>query len=106
MWVPKQGGEEVHVEEATRVVTDARARHYWDEGGALMAAYARVLGLNQDAWDIYLLYPPGVRWEGEAPPAPAFWMHQLRERDGVALPGPRLDDQVLAQRTLQTLGAR
>ena len=106
MWVPKQGGEEVHVAEATRVVTDARARHYWDEGGALMAAYTRVLGLNQDAWDIYLVYPPGVRWEGDLPPAPAFWMHQLRARDGVALPGPRLDDTVLAQRTLQTLGAR
>jgi hypothetical protein len=31
---------------------------------------------------VYLLYARGVRWEGEDPPAPSFWMHQLESEDG------------------------
>ncbi len=38
---------------------------------------AKRLGLNRTAWDVYLLYAPGVKWIGDQPPMPTFWMHQL-----------------------------
>ncbi len=31
---------------------------------------------------IYFLYPPGVTWDKEEPPDPAFWMHQLPADSG------------------------
>jgi hypothetical protein len=34
------------------------------------------------AWDVYLVYAPGVRWEGDTPPTPTFWMHQLTADTG------------------------
>ena len=51
--------------------------HAWDPERRLGELYARTLGLGSTAWDVYLLYPPGVAWDGEQPPHPAFWMHQL-----------------------------
>ena len=57
---------------------EPRARQYWDPGAVSGKGYVKVLDLplKSPVWDTYLLYPPGVRWE-EAPPAPAFWMHQI-----------------------------
>ena len=49
------------------------------------------------AWDIFLLYRAGVRWE-EAPPAPDFWMHQLFLEDV-----PKLDVDTLKYELEQTL---
>jgi len=36
-----------------------------------------VLGTPKEAWDVYLLYGAQSQWDKE-PPAPDFWMHQLR----------------------------
>ena len=74
VWVPKRGGAEKNVPEATRLFDDARARHYWDDGGHLMAAFTRRLGLRYDAWDVYFIYGPAARWEEEGPPSPEYWM--------------------------------
>ncbi len=43
---------------------------------------ARTLGWHHHiAWDCYLYYPSGVRWDGpHMPPAPR-WIHQLRDRE-------------------------
>lgn len=40
-------------------------------------AFRRVLKLKGRAWDVYLLYAPGVVWSTDEAPAPTFWMHQL-----------------------------
>jgi hypothetical protein len=77
VWVPKLDGHETNVPEATHTVADPRANHYWDAEGYLVHAYDQTLGLGQDAWDIYLLYPPDARWDGPNPPQPQYWMHQL-----------------------------
>lgn len=37
------------------------------------------LGLREPAWDVYLLFSTGIRWDTELPPSPAFWMHQLSD---------------------------
>jgi hypothetical protein len=98
--------EEKDVPEATKFVTDRRASHYWDEGGQLMAHYTSVLGLPEPAWDIYLVYGPSARWEGERPPPPDFWMHQLGSRTKPRVDGPYLEPDLLAQRAQALLKQR
>ena len=51
--------------------------HAWDPERELGDLYAKTLKLQGTAWDIYLLYAPGIRWEEHEPPQPSFWMHQL-----------------------------
>lgn len=61
---------------------DSRVAQTWDPARDSGKLLARTLGLKRDAWDVYLLYAPGVKWTGEAPPVPTFWMHQLRSDSG------------------------
>jgi hypothetical protein len=104
VWVPELDGQEANVPEATRTVSDPRACHYWDGHAVLVRGYDRVLSLETDAWDIYLIYPPGVRWDRELPPAPTFWMHQLGSRAHPQVNGPYLDPQAFAQHVHSLLG--
>jgi hypothetical protein len=103
VWVPKLGAAERHVSDATEVVKDRRATHYWDEGGKLMAAFTSVLELPEDAWDIYMIYRPGVRWDGRAPPKPDYWMHQLGSASRPRVKGPFLDPKEFAANALRIL---
>lgn len=61
---------------------DGRLMQHWDGNRASGNLLAKTLGLKGAAWDVYLLYAPGVKWTGDQPPAPTFWMHQLREESG------------------------
>lgn len=97
LWVPRSGGQEKDVPSATRVVTDSFARQYWDGDDLLGIEYRQVLGWRDNAWDVYLLYSPRARWEGNLPPAPDFFMHQTWEQ------GPRLDPSVFGARVKQLL---
>ena len=64
------------------LVPDKRVLHYWDETRALGTAVAPILGTRmQMAWDVYLAYEKDVGWEGNAPPAPADWLHQKRAEE-------------------------
>ncbi len=56
--------------------------HAWDPKHHLGGLYARTLSLDFTAWDVYFLYAPGVQWEGNEPPQPTFWMHQLPAASG------------------------
>lgn len=61
---------------------DRRVVQRWDVDSRIGEAFAGSLDLRGTAWDVYLLYAPGVKWEGDAPPAPTFWMHQLPAQTG------------------------
>ena len=63
---------------ATGLIPDSRAAHFWDREQGIGKVYAKVLGLPPEelAWDVYLLFPAGARWQAE-PPLPAYWMHQV-----------------------------
>jgi hypothetical protein len=104
VWVPKLNGQEKDVPVAMRLVPDERATHYWDAQGGLMRAYTKTFALAEDAWDMYLLYDRWTRWDGELPPKPRFWMHQLGSRDRPRVPGPYLDAGVFADSANQMLG--
>jgi hypothetical protein len=62
--------------------TDKRVRHFHESGRGLGKAVARTLGWESPddddnaAWDIYLFWPAGVRWDDQMPP-PAIVVHQL-----------------------------
>jgi len=72
-------------------VPDPRASHYWDDSERLMRDYQQVLGLSEEAWDVYLLYAPDAKWDGELPPKPVYWMHQLGSRPYPRVNGPWFD---------------
>jgi hypothetical protein len=78
VWIPMLlDDSEDAARAATALIPDARACHYFDpnrQAGRVLAS--RMGGEGQVAWDIYLLFPPGVAWEDE-PPLPIDWVHQL-----------------------------
>ena len=52
-------------------------RHFHDPGKQVGKIIAQSLGApGKVAWDIYLFYPKGIRWN-DGPPPPAVWAHQL-----------------------------
>ena len=85
---------------ATTILPDARVRHYWIDGQDVGELFQPALGLKETvAWDVYLVYPPGVEWSANAPPKPAYYMHQLYE-----LPASRyLNAATLAARIQSTI---
>ena len=67
---------------AEMVKDEWRALQFWDPNAESGKRVKRLFDLKiaNPAWDVYMLYPPGVRWESspnEPAPMPAYWMHQL-----------------------------
>ncbi len=56
--------------------------HVWDAERQVGNLFAKILRLGSTAWDFYFLYAPGVTWDDDEPPQPAFWMHQLPAASG------------------------
>lgn len=51
--------------------------HFYDPGKRVGKIIAQSLGApGKVAWDVYLFYPEGIRWD-DSPPPPAIWAHQL-----------------------------
>ena len=98
-WVPMLMATESHVANATATANQPGLSHYWDARSALVRGYVEPLGLGQLAWDVYMIYTPEARWDGEGPPVPLFWMHQLPGVDA-----PRLDADEFARRLEVELG--
>lgn len=97
LWVPRRGGQEKDVANATRVIADTSAREFWDGSNLSGVQYRQVLGWRGNAWDVYMVYGPKAQWSGELPPVPDFYMHQTYEK------GPRLDASVFGTKLKQLL---
>ena len=54
----------------------------WHTDREIGKAFEKTLDLTRTAWDVYLVYEPGITWDGELPPPPSYWMHQLTEDSG------------------------
>jgi len=85
---------------ATTILPDPRVGHYWIDGQEVGEAFQAPLGLKDEpAWDVYLVYPPGIEWKGKSPPKPTYFMHQL-----AALPAARrLNAETLAVKLQEVL---
>ncbi|MFQ5525006.1 MAG: hypothetical protein ACE5GX_01965 [Thermoanaerobaculia bacterium] len=78
VWSSQTGAKAKHVKGGAELMQDARARHYWDPERRIGAAFqGHIANLSSPAWDVWMLFAPGVLWEGETPPAPTWWEHQL-----------------------------
>lgn len=104
VWVPMVKGDRA-IDAAALVSPDKRfAMQAWDARRAVGEELQKTLKLNCPAWDVYLVYKPGVRWEDGDAPAPTFWMHQLGSYAG-ADPASHLKPEVLEARVKQELDA-
>ncbi len=71
------GAKEKHVANAMKLMQGGHVRHYWDADRHVgTAVQPLVAGLDQPAWDFWMLYKPGQTW-GEETPEPDWWEHQL-----------------------------
>lgn len=78
---------------ATKSLTNPRVKHYWDGDNTLATAFSPVLGIEQDTWDVYLLYDKDAEWK-DTPPKPAYWQEQLGISDETKLDGPKLGIEI------------
>jgi hypothetical protein len=94
VWVPILPSDaKITVGRATKNINDIRASHYWDAEGELVKAYAPVLGLDEQAWDVYLLYGENAEWQ-ETPPKPIFWQEQLGISDETQLDADKMTAEI------------
>ncbi|HZD54171.1 MAG TPA: hypothetical protein VE175_14060 [Woeseiaceae bacterium] len=78
VYVPTLGANEKHAAAAVSLMQGPRVSHYWDKEGESGLLFQQTLGIDRYAWDVWMMFDPGARWEPDAaPPAPAFWQHQL-----------------------------
>jgi hypothetical protein len=96
IWVPQLGGTLADAIQSSRLIDDPRSVHYWDQSDVSGIAFAQVLHIGEPAWDVYLAYAPGIRWEGTLPPRPSYWMQQLGLQSAPRLDGSLLADHVRA----------
>jgi hypothetical protein len=109
VWEPILPGDSADaVEDSSEMVKgEWRALQFWDPGAESGKRIKKLLDLKivNPAWDVYLLYPPGVKWEQNTP-APAYWMHQLtfmpggvdeRRYSGLRLDPARLREEIQAR---------
>jgi copper chaperone len=102
VWLPMEAGDDPPAaRRQAATFQDPRLTEGWDPDREMGDLFARTLALRGAAWDVYLVYDRGVRWEGDEPPAPSFWMHQLEEAVGadqkLSLDLNRFSREVLAR---------
>src|SRR5882724_677063 len=82
VWEPMRDGDNASIAtQQAETVQEIRISQGWDGGQNLGKLFGQTLDLHQIAWDVYLVYKPGIKWEGPQPPRPTFWMHQLKGVD-------------------------
>ena len=98
--------KEKDVPKAAKLIHNDYVRHYWNPSGSFGRELSDGLGLKVDgeqvyAWDVWLVYGPDAVWDGERPPKPDYFMHNLWALGETDL--PRFDSKVFAQRAHQLL---
>lgn len=82
VWEPLRDGDNSGTAaEQAGMVRDLRISQGWDSSRDVGKLFGTTLDLREIAWDVYLIYKPGITWEGQQPPHPTFWMHQLSGAD-------------------------
>jgi len=109
IYEPVIGGRAKDIPAAAALLKSSIPKHYWNPTGELARQMSHVLGYWNGwrwvyAWDTWLIYSPDAVWQAQAPPHPAFLMHQLG-----GLPHtsrfPHLDGKVFAAKAMGMLAA-
>jgi len=94
VWEPiLKTDDERSARKATTLFPDDRVSHYWVGSREVGKLFQPALELTTEpAWDVYLIYAPGIEWEDQTPPTPSYFMHQLGGRlpDEQRLDGEKL----------------
>jgi hypothetical protein len=77
----RDGDSPVAATQQAETVQDVRIMQGWNENRNLGKLFGETLDLHDIAWDVYLVYKPGIKWEAQQPPRPTFWMHHLESAD-------------------------
>ncbi len=77
---------------------DERVKHFWDSERMTTLAWQEILGLDQLAWNVHLIYADSVTW-GFEPSPPTFWMRQL----GGGVDAPILNKELLVKKIRKML---
>jgi hypothetical protein len=82
VWEPiREGDSAAAATQQAETVRDTRITQGWNEDKNVGKLFDETLDLHDIAWDVYLVYKPGIKWEAQQPPRPTFWMHQLEGAD-------------------------
>src|SRR5260370_27339764 len=82
VWEPMRDGDDAtSATQQAETVQDIRISQGWDGGQSLGKLFGQTLDLHRIAWDVYLVYKPGITWARAQPPRHTFWMHQLEGVD-------------------------
>jgi hypothetical protein len=89
------------VGKAAQLLHNSQVQHYWNASGAFGQLLSEAVGLKNSeravyAWDVWLIYGPEAKWEGNNPPRPLLLMNQLGALRG-STEFPHLDSHVFAQ---------
>lgn len=104
VWLPMVAGDSA-LDAANLVSPEQRfVMQAWDSKLVVGKAFSETLKLKCPAWDVYMVFKPGARWEVGNPPIPSFWMHQLGDYAG-ADRALHLKPAVLEARLRQELDA-
>ncbi|HVC37113.1 MAG TPA: hypothetical protein VNF46_01800 [Gammaproteobacteria bacterium] len=77
VYIPKLGAQAKDIQPTVSLLPSKYVSRYWDPAGVSGRRFGDTLEIGQYAWDVWMIYGRGQRWDKELPPKPDFWMHQL-----------------------------
>ncbi len=96
LWAPYlQTDSRAAAGRAAAYLSDSRASHFWDLWKFGSRVYADQFNYPQhEAWDLFVLYRPGILWQGEAP-RPTTWFQHRDLPHGTPYTKAALRDELL-----------
>ena len=79
LWSPIVGNDlRPAAEKATALLQGTRAQHFWDLWSFGSRSYAAQFKFpkGRAAWDLFIVYKPGLEWKS-SPPPPTLWLQNL-----------------------------
>ena len=99
IWIPVLRNDRKEIaEEKAKTTGDFRMVHFWDPNRITAVTWQETLGLNQLAWNVYLVYGDTITWDFEISP-PTFWMRQL----SADVEAPILEKRVFVEKIKELL---
>ncbi len=77
VYVPALGAKTTDIQPTVSLLPGKYVSRYWDPSGASGQRFNETLNTGGFAWDVWMVYGAGRRWDGSKPPTPDFWMDQL-----------------------------
>ena len=102
VWGPMLNKEtEEDARQATATVADPKAIHFWTDDDRVGELFQQALGFTDEeeqGWDTFTVFRPGVEWQAGPPPEPDYYMHFDKP-----LPEEREIDAITLQREIERI---